>query len=206
MIVLPQESLPVTSDTIRASLRLATGAVHDRLHGLTNFTALLRADLLPTEYARLLLRLLGLHSPIEERLARHDGDALMVWRQTAATPSRPARLRSDLAFLGIDQGTIDTAPQADVLLLSLHNPAAALGCAWVVEGSSLGGRVLSLRLDAILGAGRAAGAGTFLASHPGQTDRWSGCCAAVEACGADNQRRATMTAAGWRRSTCSSAG
>ncbi len=104
-------------------------------------------------------------------------------------------MRADLTCLGVDQCDIDAAPRVDALLPSLDDPAAALGCAWVVEGSGLGGRVLSLRLAAILGAGRAADAGTFLGWQPLQSQRWSGCCAAVEACGADPLRHATMVAA-----------
>ena len=185
----------MTSDTIRKSLRLATAAVHSRLHAQSEFADLLLGVPSPEGYARLLLRLLGLHVPIEERLARHSDDALMAWRKTGAVLSRPTRLRSDLALLGIDQQTIGAASRADALLPSLDDPAAALGCAWAVEGSALGGRVLSLRLESILGAHLAADAGTFLACQPEAAERWRGCCAALEACGADPLRHATMLAA-----------
>ncbi len=185
----------MTSDTIRKSLHLATAAVHDRLHAQLDFAALLRGDLSPANYARLLLRLLGLHAPIEQQLAAHDSTALMTWRQFGATPARSERLRSDLICLGIDRCDIDAAPRADTLLPPLEDPAAALGCAWVVEGAALGGRVLSLRLGTILGPGRAAHAGTFLAWQPAQADRWTGCCAAVEACGKDPQRHVSMVTA-----------
>ncbi len=191
-MLLPNGPLPLTANPARLSLRLATAAVHDRLHAQPEFAALLRGALSPEGYARLLLRLLGLHAPIEEQLARHDNEPLMAWRKIGEPRSRPARLRSDLAFLGIDQATIDAAPRADALLTGLDNPAAALGCAWVVEGSALGGRVLSLHLNTILGPARAEEAGTFFAFQPGQSNRWIGCCEAVEACGADPLRRASM--------------
>jgi heme oxygenase len=63
---------------MRKSLRVATAAVHARLHAQLQFAALLRGDLSPANYTRLLLRLLGLHAPIEQRLARHDDDAFMT--------------------------------------------------------------------------------------------------------------------------------
>jgi heme oxygenase len=162
------------------------------LQAQPQFAALLRGTLLPKDYRRLLLRLFGLHAPIEARIARHDGEVLMGWRKIGAVPGWPARLRSDLSFLGVDQAAIDDAPSAATLLPVLDNAAAALGCAWVVEGSALGGRVMSRRLNAILGTAGAGGAGTFLATQPGQSDRWIGCCAAVEACGADPRHHIDM--------------
>jgi heme oxygenase len=52
--------------------------------------------------------------------------------------------------------------------------------------------VLSRQLAVILGA--SAAGGTFLAVQPQQPERWSACCAAIEACGTDEQDRAKMVA------------
>jgi heme oxygenase len=175
-------------------LRHATEAAHRNLHGHPAFAALLRGELSRHGYAQLLLRLLGLHAPIDRQLRRHDGHSLMAWRRIGAEPSRLSRLRQDLAVLGYGLDALAAAPYADAAILPpMDDIAAALGCAWVVEGSALGGEVLSRQLGAILGATRAGG--RFLAFQPQQPERWRQCCAAIEDCGIDEQRRAAMVAA-----------
>jgi len=104
-------------------------------------------------------------------------------------------LRCDLAALGLGLLEIEQSPRADLLLPKLADPASALGCAWVVEGSALGGRVMSSRVQAILSLNKEAGGGAFFASDLEQPARWRGCCAAVESCGAQANGLAAMTSA-----------
>jgi heme oxygenase len=177
----------------RDSLRHATDAAHRRLHEHREFAALLRGDLSRTSYRRLLFGLLGLHAPIEQRLAPHDAHPWLAWRAAGGTP-RSRRLRHDLAALGVDDAAIDAAPEAGALLPRLDDPAAALGCAWVIEGSALGAKVMAARLDTMLGADAAA-CGTFFRAEPQQTQQWRACCDSVAACGADAARRDAMLAA-----------
>jgi heme oxygenase len=168
------DNLPFqASDAARKTLRLATKPAHERLHTNAAFAALLRGDLTRLAYQRLLTCLLGLHEPIEDSLERFSANALLAWRGAGAVVSRTALLRSDLAALGLDRLEIETAPRAYALLPPLNDAAAALGCAWVVEGSALGGRVMSSRVDAMLSL------------RQGQPERWRGCCDAVERCGAE---------------------
>jgi heme oxygenase len=61
----------------------------------------------------------------------------LEWRSAGAGVSRTAMLRSDLAAFGVDRLEIEAAPRAHALLPPLNDAAAALGCAWVVEGSAL---------------------------------------------------------------------
>lgn len=181
------------SDTARRTLRVATKPAHERLHTNAAFAALLRGELTRPAYQQLLGRLLGLHEPVEERLARNSADPLFAWRSAGATVSRAALLRADLAALGRAHPTIKAIPRGDALLPPLDDPASALGCAWVVEGSALGGRVMSSRVDAMLRIGQSDGGGSFFALDPGQPDRWRGCCDAVERCGAEPDGLAVMT-------------
>jgi heme oxygenase len=173
------------SDDGRKTLRLATKPAHERLHTNAAFAALLRGDLTLLAYQRLLTCLLGLHEPIEDSLGRFPASPLLEWRSAGAGVSRTAALRSDLAALGVDQLEIEAAPRAHALLPPLDDAAAALGCAWVVEGSALGGRIMSSRVDAMLSLGQGQGGGSFFSCDPGQRERWRGCCDAVEICGAE---------------------
>jgi heme oxygenase len=180
------DNLPFqASDAARKTLRLATKPAHERLHTNAAFTALLRGDLTRLAYQRLLTCLLGLHEPIEDSLERFSANALLAWRGAGAVVSRTALLRSDLAALGLDRLEIETAPRAYALLPPLNDAAAALGCAWVVEGSALGGRVMSSRVDAMLSLRQGEGGGSFFSCDQGQPERWRGCCDAVERCGAE---------------------
>ncbi|MGE0222672.1 MAG: biliverdin-producing heme oxygenase [Acetobacteraceae bacterium] len=179
---------------MRHLLRNATDAAHRALHGHPAFAALLRGNLSRDGYARLLSRLLGLHDPIERRLRCHDAHPLMAWRRIGAESPRPSRLRQDLSALGIDADALALVPMADAAILpATDNIAAALGCAWVVEGSAMGGVVLSRHVAAIVGG--PGGGDSFFSSQPHNKERWRQCCAAVEQCGSGTRNRAIMVAA-----------
>jgi heme oxygenase (biliverdin-IX-beta and delta-forming) len=173
-----------TQSAARRALQAATMPAHERLHANAMFAALLRGDMTRPAYRRLLLRLLGLHEPIETSLDRLSADPLLAWRGTSLGISRTARLRADLAALGVGQPEIDAAPRAQALLPPLADPASALGCAWVVEGSALGGRVMSAKIKGTLQLTREAEGHAFFSADPGQPARWRGCCEALEACSA----------------------
>jgi len=176
----------------RLDLREATDAAHSRLHHNPLLAALQAGKLDRTGYPHLLRRLLGLHEPIETQLAVQAGHPWMAWWGDRP-PGRAARLRADLAAIGDSAGRIGEVPNASGLLPRLDHPAAALGCAWVVEGSHLGARVLAPAAAAIISS---TGPGwTFFAPEQHQLARWRACCDAIEACGADTDGRAAMAAA-----------
>ncbi len=176
--------------TMRTHLRHATMAAHDRLHRHEGFAALLRGELSRPDYTSLLARLLGLHAPIEHRLARFAPSPWLAWHATGPSASRADRLRADLRALGMTAAEIAVLPGADAVLPDLQSEAAALGCAWVVEGSALGGRVMAQHVAGILGPGQDGGA--FFAADAAQPARWRACCAAIDGCGADPVRRSDM--------------
>ncbi len=187
---------PVTSiadETPLQALRTATGAAHRRLHHVPSFAALLRGSLLLNDYKGLLLRLLGVHAPLEERQLRFQDEPLLSWRGGAAAESCSARLRRDLAALGVADGVIQQVPRADALLPPLMKAAEALGSAWVVVGSALGGRIMARLLFDQFGIGPENG-GAFFAPQPQQDVLWSACCAAVERCGWQTAERTDMLA------------
>jgi len=177
----------------RDALRQRTGAAHQRLHEQKDFIALRQGTLARPRYVRLLRRLLGIHAPIEELLAPYEASPEIGWHADPAA-SRSARLRQDLAALGEDPDAIWSAPRADQLLPPIHSVAAALGCAWVVEGSALGGRLLALLLRSTMGIGVESGA-AFFTPLPSQSERWHACCASIEALGAYPRQMAEMLGA-----------
>jgi heme oxygenase len=176
---------------IRGILRAATAASHARLHTQGGLALLLRGELTRPAYARLLLRLLGLHAQCERRLEAHRGSPLLAWQDIGQRRARSSRLRDDLRHLGVGSAEMAASESADVPLPSLDNSASALGFAWVVEGSALGGRVLARRFSAVADASWAS-AWSFFRPIPRQPDRWAACCAAVDECGGDVFRLEVM--------------
>ncbi len=172
----------------RTELRLATAAVHERLHHVPVFAALAAGQLDRDAYGGLLARLHGFHDPFEAAVAQAAPPGLQPaqWR-------RAHLLRSDMAALGRSDAAIAELPRHPAPGIP-WSPAHAMGSLYVMEGSTLGGRQLARRLDHLLPASDTAGR-TFLLAGTG-TDhvRWRDFCAALDACGADPAPRAEMVA------------
>jgi heme oxygenase len=131
-------------------LKAATAA----LHGVAEQTLdpLTRpADL--DSYASLLAVLWGFQAPAERLLSAAPLPAAVRW---ADRTRRPA-LAADLGDLGIDSTLL---PQAAGLPLA-DPPAAAWGALYVIEGMTLGGRVIRRRVLDRIGAAPA----RYLAGH-----------------------------------------
>lgn len=171
----------------RTLLREATAEVHARLHAVPAFEALAAGRLSLATYVALLQRLLGFHGAVEAALAA--APPLQPYGIELAERRRSEALRIDLASLG----AADTTPLAP--LPSLGSAARALGCLYVVEGSTLGGRQLARGLDHLLPAGTAAGRAFLLGHGPRHGAMWQSCCAAIETCGEEPGSLAAMATA-----------
>jgi heme oxygenase len=188
--------------TVRAALREATDPIHRRLHGLPDFRSLAEGRLDRAGYAALLRRMLGFHRAVETAL--DAAPSLSPWGIDIAGRRRAWLIEADLLALGAT-----AAPQAPGLpppalqppdlqplapLPPLGSAARALGCLYVTEGSTLGGRQLARALDRLLPPGPEGR--RFLLGHgEAHAAMWRACCLALEACGADPARRAEMLAA-----------
>ena len=170
-----------------AALRDATRAVHERLHALPAFAALAAGTLDRHGYVALLGRLYGFHAPVEAALA-----AMLGQRLAPEAWQRAHLLRADLASFGVGEQSLARLPRIE--FPALPGEPAAMGCLYVVEGSTLGGRQLSKRLDGVLPLGALAGR-SFLqgAAQPGHL-RWAALRAELDAIGADPACRREMIA------------
>lgn len=111
-------------------LRERTRSQHARLDAAIDFH---EYRITPARYGAFLRGVLAVVTPLE--------DALAEWPVTPDGPSRTARLRSDLARLGIPQA-VDSAR-----VRRPRSLAEAYGCAYVLEGSALGGLVLARTVE-----------------------------------------------------------
>jgi heme oxygenase (biliverdin-IX-beta and delta-forming) len=131
------------SSGLRWNLRTATRDWHSRVEGAADLPASIatRAD-----YVDLLGRLYDLHAGFESWLAEYAFDE--GWRRVGVDISRHRRaylLAADLGELGTSV-TSDWAPSPP-----LPTFGHALGCLYVLEGSSLGGRTVARVVRAVIG-------------------------------------------------------
>lgn len=108
-------------------LRQRTRAAHERLDAALDFASPGTMDW--SGYCALLRASLDVVAPLEE--------ALGAWELAAAKPSRVACLRHDLAALG------QPASPRFAAVPRPRTQAEAYGCAYVLEGSTLGGLVVA---------------------------------------------------------------
>ncbi|NOJ76808.1 biliverdin-producing heme oxygenase [Myxococcus xanthus] len=100
---------------------------------------LMDADLTPTAYRRHLEALHGFYVPLEARLAGLGLEAVPGLSVHARW--KVPLLKEDLRALGHDDATLERLPRC-AELPSLAGVPEALGCLYVLEGSTLGGQLI----------------------------------------------------------------
>jgi heme oxygenase len=125
-----------------------------------------------TSYTTFLTRMLAWLQPTERALShRLPSRDLQV-----ALVERAGWLAEDLVALGAPLP--DSAP-AEVLP-ALDSPGHAIGCWYVVEGSALGGQVISRRVQSRLGVTRDTGGRYFAGNGAATAARWRDVCGALD--------------------------
>lgn len=158
-------------------LRAATAAAH---HDLDSSLGVLdRPQERPWDVAhhrRWLELTWGLLAPIEAALAAHaatDPGALDV-----ASRARADLVVADLHALGVSAPALIACPDVP----PVTDRASALGVSYVLDGSTLGGRLIA---QTVVAAGIPAAATTSLTGRDGTGARWRDTTAAIEAAGTD---------------------
>jgi heme oxygenase len=131
-------------------LKQSVAAIHDEIEA---GAAIPDGILSLADYALCLGRFHAVFAPVEECLAAFDD--WPEWGIDLAAHVRTPALRADLAALGFDHAALPR-----LVLPPMADFAAALGGLYVLEGSSLGGKVILRSLEARLGS-RLAGAAAF---------------------------------------------
>lgn len=138
-------------------LKLATQHAHARIEQRMLFDA---PHFDVAAYRQLLGAFHGFYRPLEEQLAA-PASAIpdLEWGRRIKLPW----LALDLQALGTTDAAIESLPTCD-RLPELETPPLALGCLYVLEGSTLGGQVVQRLLSERLGA-PVAGAVSFFRSY-----------------------------------------
>jgi heme oxygenase len=146
---------------ILARLKLETAPEHSAIEATTG---VMHPRLGLLGYRWYLERTIGFYAPVEAQL-----EGFGVWRALGLDPA-PRRklglLMRDIVHLGDDPAALAMCKAPP----TLANLAQAAGCAYVLEGSTLGGRVISRHVQNRLGSDVPRG---FLECYGAQTgDRW----------------------------------
>ena len=163
----PNTVIDTTTDT---GTKSETGGVLQRLKAATRAEHaaievaldLMAPGLSLTDYHHRLRRYHGFYAPIEPLIAAAvDGSR---WGLDMAARTKTSWLAVDLAFLGDSEeagGLPPTALPLCTALPPLATQADAFGCLYVLEGATLGGRVISRHIERVLGLDAAHGARFF---------------------------------------------
>jgi heme oxygenase len=160
---------------LMARLRHDTADHHSRAEHAVDLRASLSSR---NDYRELLGRLHGFYAPLETALERFAAEVPeLLIPQRRKTPL----LESDLRMLGDSVAAITTLQRSEALPC-LGSVAGAVGCLYVLEGATLGGRVIARLLQNTLGISAPTG-GAFFASYGERIDTmWQAFGQAAECC------------------------
>jgi heme oxygenase len=162
-----QSALRTDSDVDESNvfdlLRKGTADLHQQIE---RRVSVFREGFNLENYAQLVEQFFGFWAPVEERLSKlrplRDPDLALQSRLKCCL------LRDDLLILGRDPEAVrqcEKLPQLDTFL-------QGLGCLYVLEGSTLGSRIISRRLKETLQLGKGSGASFFNAYGGLIGSRW----------------------------------
>jgi heme oxygenase len=133
--------MPELLPTLKAGTQEVHQSLEDRLDLFNRITDL-------STYQTLLEGFFTLYEPLEDALSQAVDWPAMGWDFNASRKS--PWLRKDLRHLGLNADGIDALPRCSDLP-PLPDAAAAVGCLYVLEGSTLGAQVITKRFATTLG-------------------------------------------------------
>ncbi len=157
----PRTDTPPADDSILGALREATRDQHARLDAALDLTG---PSLSLARYVAFLRGTAAVLVPLERSLATLPG-----WE--AALPDAPARRRAHL-LAGDLRALDDATPCDEAPVPPIDSVARGFGCAYVIEGSTLGAVVLARSIEPTLGLSPARGTGYLRAYGDAVGSRW----------------------------------
>jgi heme oxygenase len=171
-----------------AGLRAATWPSHQRLEKRIDFKSRLESV---ATYRRHIERMWGFHAALEPLLA----DSLRPARLADLERRRKLPLlERDLLALGADPGDLARLPRC-AALPDCSEPASAFGCAYVLEGATLGGRSLLPAVQSRLGLTAERGAAYFASYGVAVGEMWRSFGEALDRCCEGERQQAHAAAA-----------
>lgn len=141
----------MVSSMILSMLKEQTRPLHDQIEHTMDLPSRLRS---PDTYKALLGRFYGFYAPLEVLLGSVEGAAAEYARIgfDFAKRCKTEILKADLRALGMSEADISELPQCTRdQLPAIHGMPEAIGCWYVLEGSTLGGQIIRREVASQLG-------------------------------------------------------
>jgi len=157
-----------TPSSILSRLRFETRGEHDAIEQVLD---LMSVSLTPQGYLHRLEQFYGFYAPLEKALQARELTLSPTTRAALASRlTKTALLRQDLQQLGVQAQTLPLCRN----LPPLGTHAEVLGCLYVMEGATLGGRMITRHIRAALGITPITG-GSFFEGYGDDTGMmWQG--------------------------------
>ena len=158
--------------TLLHVLRQATQSHHRQIEQNARLARLLQPDLTFSEYQTILARMLGFLEPLEDAITASP--EAFLFQADLGDRRKAPWLVQDLRSLGLDASRIAAIPRVSLgVLPAVATQAEAAGVLYVLEGSTLGGQLISRHLERNLNIGPEQG-GRFYAGYGQENGRmWS---------------------------------
>jgi heme oxygenase len=173
----PAALLCFASTAVLSRLRLATRDEHEAVERVLD---LMSASLTPEGYRQRLEQFYGFYAPLEKALregfaenADPEGEFGFSPAARSALASRLNKtnhLRQDLEYLGVPTGVLPLCRD----LPPMGTQAEVLGCLYVLEGATLGGRMITQHVRSALGITPTTGGRFFEGYGDGTGSMWQG--------------------------------
>jgi heme oxygenase len=153
---------------IHELLKQSSRACHASLEN--KLRLLVKDEISITQYAAVIEKFYGVYRPIEKGLSSIDdwGDPEFNLHRRLKLPL----LVKDLSFLSVEPEAIERLPRCEDIP-DLKTVSEALGCLYVLEGSTLGGRVITGHLRRSLQLDENRGCAFFSSYGEGVGQMWS---------------------------------
>ena len=156
--------MSLSNETLHSQLKQVTAELHEHVERVLNLQERLSDK---PSYARVLRKLLVIHERVENAVKQVDWSDVEI--DLSARTKKTVWLASDLDALGHPQSqSSDDKPSLD-----MPSVGAGLGCLYVIEGSTLGGRVIYGHLTKTLGIDMSNGGRFFYGYGPSTMPMWS---------------------------------
>lgn len=161
-------------DAFLVRLRRETRGYHDRVERAVNLQQRLSTR---SNYVRLLERFYGYYRPLESLML---SEAVRLLGIDIDQRLKAPLLHRDLTALGHSEATIEAVPRCERLPV-LSDTGSRWGCLYVLEGATLGGRIVRRRVRERLGLSESCGCAFFSSYGESVGSRWAEFCSALTA-------------------------
>lgn len=171
-------------------LKIESAPYHDRVEANPYASGIMAGTLGLNEYRHYLELFYGFIAPLEEQ-AEASADLDASGYDLAARRKTPM-LEQDLMHLGLDLDEIKLLPRCTELP-DVSTSGKLLGCFYVIEGSTMGGQMITRQLSKTLPVTQEEGLRYFNAYGSETRERWSAFREVLTEAGTDDRRSDEMT-------------